>query len=127
MRHELSACILIPTLAVCIILKIPNFSLIFVCVLFLVIQLYENMLCMTIYNKVLFKCTLYFINSKFWSNYIKIYNHKLCTELFSQVFYTGAVLEGFLRFAETTQDLSLDDGYAPFQLATRFHEAYTVC
>ena len=28
----------------------------------------------------------------------------------------GAVLEGFLRFPETTQDLSLDDGYTPFQL-----------
>ena len=28
----------------------------------------------------------------------------------------GAVLEEFLRFPETTQDLSLDDGYAPFQL-----------
>ena len=26
------------------------------------------------------------------------------------------MLEGFLRFPETTQDLSLDDGYAPFQL-----------
>ena len=29
---------------------------------------------------------------------------------------SGAVLEGFLRFPDTSQVLSLDDGYAPFQL-----------
>ena len=37
--------------------------------------------------------------------------------------FAGAVLEGFLRFPETTQNLSLDDGYAPFQL----NKAYTAC
>ena len=28
----------------------------------------------------------------------------------------GVVLEGFLGFPETTQDLTLNDGYTPFQL-----------
>jgi len=30
--------------------------------------------------------------------------------------YPGVVLERFLRFPETTQDLFFNNGYAPFQL-----------
>ena len=33
-----------------------------------------------------------------------------------QTFKSGVVLEGFLGFPETTQDLSFDDGCTPFQL-----------
>ena len=42
-------------------------------------------------------------------------------------YYTGAVLEGFLRFPETTQDFPSMMGAAPVRpfSATTFYEAYT--
>ena len=57
------------------------------------------------------------LGNDFMYTFTMLYKKKIKVSIaILSILFSGAVLEGFLRFPETTQDLSLDDGYAPFQL-----------